>query len=85
MPSVTRLTESDDCAEGFAVETESGGTTYRYEFEVVEERDPDAEDEEDRMGTVLFTARFEDGTPTDISLTGTAREAMNEYGFTVDQ
>ncbi|AAY24930.1 ORF 4 [Haloarcula hispanica virus SH1] len=85
MPSVTRLTESDNRAEGFAVETESGGTTYRYEFEVVEERDPEADDEEGRMGTVEFVARFEDGAPSDLSLTGAAREAMNDYGFTVEQ
>jgi len=85
MPRVSRLAASDHRGEGFAVTTESGGTTYRYDFEVVEERDPDAEDEDDRMGTVEFVARFEDGEPADMSLTGTARDAMNEYGFTVDQ
>ena len=85
MPRVSRLSGTPTIPEGFAVETEAGGTEYRYVLRVTEAREvPDDEDEDPTKGTVTLTERFEDGEESDGGVTETVRETMAEYGYEVE-
>jgi hypothetical protein len=84
MPTVSRLSGTHTDPEGFAVETESSGDTYRYTLRVTDERDPTADDADDALGTVELTERTRNGQPVESKATETVRDVMNEYGFEVE-
>ena len=80
MPRVSRLSGTATEAEGFAVETESGGSTYRYEFRILEHPD---DDESGTPGKVELDVRYEDGTEIPGEATQAAKKPLNERGYEV--
>jgi len=84
MPHVSRLSGTTTEDEGFAVTTQSGGSTYRYVLRVTEERVVlDDEDEDPTPGTVELTERTKDGELDDGEVTEAVREAVEDYGYEV--
>lgn len=81
MPTVSRLSGTPTTREGFAVETESGGDSYRYEFRIEsypEEDGPDA-----GPGKVELAARYCNGEEVEPEATQAAIRPINERGYEV--
>lgn len=82
MPTVSRLTGTMTTTEGFAVETESGGDSYRYEFRILEHPD-DEEGEDNGPGKVELDARYRNGEEVEGEATQAAVRPLNERGYEV--
>jgi len=81
MPTVSRLTGTPTTREGFAVETESGGDTYRYEFRI--NPHPEEEGEDRGPGKVELDARYCNGEEVEPEVTQAAVRPLNERGYEV--
>ncbi|ALJ99665.1 hypothetical protein BGV91_gp02 [Haloarcula californiae icosahedral virus 1] len=81
MPTVSRLSGTATTPEGFAVETESGGDTYRYEFRIVSY--PEEEGEDRGPGKVELDARYCNGEEVEPEATQAAIRPINEHGYEV--
>ncbi|AFD02282.1 putative protein 1 [Haloarcula hispanica icosahedral virus 2] len=83
MPGVSRLSGTATTAEGFAIETSSGGTDYRYVLRVTEHREvPDEGDP--TPGTVEVTERYKNGEEVEPEATEVVARTMDEYGYEVE-
>lgn len=81
MPTVSRLTSTETAREGFAVETESGGDSYRYEFRILSR--PVEEGEDRGPGKVELDARYRNGEEVEPEPTQAAIRPLNERGYEV--